>query len=101
MGASDKSDRAVVNGAASVSALRASVPSAEAGLVRVARSNLRHYIKMAIFQCGADREAALNCLDVIEQELVALDNLVAVLRAAVIASDRVQNPQPCAQDRDA
>lgn len=28
-GASDKSDRAVVNGAASVSALRASVPSAE------------------------------------------------------------------------
>lgn len=55
------------------------------GLLRIARSNLRHYIKASSFKCEADREAAANCLDVIEEEVDGLTDLVAVLRSAVAA----------------
>lgn len=66
-------------------------------LVRVARKNIRHYVDAAIYKCSADKEAAGNCLDVMEAELDGLADLVAVLRSAVSASDSLaalRSPAP-------
>lgn len=62
--------------------------SLDAGLRRVARSNLRHYLNATQFKCEADRTAALNCVDVLEEEIDGLNDLIAVLRSYQAAADR-------------
>ena len=61
-------------------------------MLETAKRNLRHYIKTASFKCEVDREAALNCLGVIEDEIGALEDLVAVLRSYRAAEDKLAAP---------
>lgn len=74
------------------------------GLVPVAQRNLRTFIKAALFKSTADQKASLDCLDVLEKHISSLDDLVAVLRSAVAASETVaarptSEPLPDAVER--
>jgi hypothetical protein len=72
-----QTQRAASNGA---------MPAAGMGEVeRVARRNLRHFINAASFKCRADQEAAIKCLEVLEEGLDHGNDLIAVLRSAVAA----------------
>src|SRR5690606_679502 len=63
-------------------------------MLNVARRNLCTFIGLASFKSENDREAALNCLEVIEAELSGLNDLVAVLRSALAADAALTTPAP-------
>lgn len=93
---SDNSSRKYIRDDLCKAALASSAPATgelerelERGLTRIARSNLLHYLNAAQFKCEADRTAALNCLDVLEEEIDGLSDLVAVLRSYHAAEDRL------------
>jgi hypothetical protein len=54
----------------------------QSDLTGTAKRNLRYFITTAAFR---DREAALHCLDVLEQHIIEQDDLIAVLRSALAA----------------
>jgi hypothetical protein len=59
-------------------------------LLRTARANIRRFVANADFKCGADKSAALSCLDVIEESLDGLSDTLTVTRDAFVASDKVR-----------
>ena len=61
-------------------------------MVAVASRNLKTFIKAAQFKCGADRDAALACVEVLDDRISGLGDLVAVLRSAFAASQSLANP---------
>lgn len=66
-------------------------------MVTVASRNLKTFIKAAQFKCGADRDAALACIGVLDDRISGLNDLVAVLRSAFAASQSLaQSVDPVA-----
>lgn len=69
-------------------------------LLAIAKRNLRQYLSAASFKCEADRTAALNCLEVMEDSLSGQEDQVAVLRSAFAASEQLRDriaSQPSAE----
>lgn len=62
----------------------------EDAMLRTARTNIRSFIGSASFRCEADREAALACVQVLEEQIDGLNDVAAVLRSAFNASEELR-----------
>jgi hypothetical protein len=72
----------------------------EGKLVATARRNIRTFISAASFNSENDRQAAIACIDVLEDHMNGLGDLVAVLRSAFDAASSLATPaQPDPQSR--
>lgn len=64
----------------------------EGKLVATARRNIRTFISAASFNSENDRQAAIACIDVLEDHMNGLGDLVAVLRSAFDAASSLATP---------
>lgn len=67
-------------------------------LTTTARKNIRTFVNGATFKSTADMEAAVACLDVLDQELDGLGDLVTLLRGAIRAMPASPPAKPAPAD---
>ena len=75
------------------------VREAEGKLVATARRNIRTFISSATFKSENDRQAALACVEVLEEHINGLGDLVTVLRSAFAAASSLATHPPAVAER--